>query len=100
MNDCTDPGTGFTRDVHDQQERLKELACVNRATQILKERKPVDETLTSLVLGLPEAMQYPAYTAARIKYQGRNYETPGFTETESETETNLIHSQERIAESI
>jgi len=82
MNDCTDPGTGFTRDVHDQQERLKELACVNRATQILKERKPVDETLTSLVLGLPDAMQYPAYTAARIKYMGRRYETPGFTETE------------------
>jgi CheY-like chemotaxis protein len=81
MTDCPDPGTGFTRDVHDQQERLKELACINRATQILKERKPVDETLMHLVLGLPEAFQYPGYTVARIIYRGRSYETPGFTET-------------------
>ncbi len=81
MTDCPDPGTGFTRDVHNQQERLKELACINRATQILKERKPVDETLMHLVLGLPEAFQYPGYTVARIIYRGRSYETPGFTET-------------------
>ncbi len=81
MNDCPDTGTGFSRDIHDQQERLKELACVNRATQILKERKPVDETLMHLVLGLPEAFQYPAYTVARIRFLGRAYETPGFTET-------------------
>lgn len=81
MTDCPDPGTGFTRDVHDQQERLKELACINRTTQILKERKPVDETLMHLVLGLPEAFQYPGYTVARIIYRGRSYETPGFTET-------------------
>jgi len=81
MNDCPDPGPGFTRDVHDQQERLKELACVNRATQILKERKPIEETLMQLVLELPEALQFPDYTVARIKFQDRSFETPRFVET-------------------
>jgi len=93
MNDCPDHGPGFTRAVHDQQERLKELACVNRATQIIKERKPVDETLTNLVLGLPDALQYPGYTVASIKFQGTTFETPGFTETEWKLE----HDFETIA---
>ena len=81
MNDLTESGSGFTRDIHDQQERLKELACINRATQILKERKPIEETLMHLVLELPNALQFPEFTVARIKFQGQTFETPGFTET-------------------
>lgn len=65
--------------VHDQQERLKELSFASTATQIIKERKPVDETLTNLVLGLPDALQYPGHTVASIKFQGTTFETPGFT---------------------
>ncbi|MCK7539356.1 MAG: hypothetical protein MZV63_54815 [Marinilabiliales bacterium] len=45
MTENPDTGNGFIRDIHDQQERLKELACINRTTQILKERKPIEETL-------------------------------------------------------
>jgi hypothetical protein len=79
MNDQPESGSGFTRDIHDQQERLKELACINRATQILKERKPVEETLMHLVLELPNALQYPEFTVASIKFHGQTFETPGFT---------------------
>ncbi len=81
MNDQPESGSGYSRDIHYQQERLKELACINRATQILKERKPVDETLMHLVLELPNALQYPEFTVARIRFHGRTFETPGFTET-------------------
>ncbi len=82
MSNYPEAGSGNTRDLHDQQERLKELACINRATQILKERKPVDETMMHLVLEFPPAMQYPEFTVARIMFQGRSFETPGFRETE------------------
>ena len=71
---------------------MKELACVNRATQILKENKPVDDTLMNLVLELPAALQYPDYTVACIRYLGKAYETPGFVETEWK----LIQSFETI----
>ena len=71
----------YIRIIHEQQERLKELSCINRATQILKERKPVDETLMHLVLTLPAAWQYPDFTAARIRYRDKSFETPGFKET-------------------
>ncbi|MDX9772537.1 MAG: PEP/pyruvate-binding domain-containing protein [Bacteroidales bacterium] len=82
MSNYPDAGNGYKLDIHNQQERLKELACLNRATQILKERKPVEETLMHLVLELPSAMQYPKYTVARIIFQGKSFETPGFRETE------------------
>ncbi len=38
----------FNRAMRDQQERLKELACINRVTQILKEGKTIEETLMHL----------------------------------------------------
>jgi hypothetical protein len=82
MSNYPEAGSGNKKDLHDQQERLKELACINRATQILKERKPVDETMMHLVLELPPAMQYPEFSVARIMFQGRSFETPGFRETE------------------
>ncbi|NLE33594.1 MAG: hypothetical protein GX622_00660, partial [Bacteroidales bacterium] len=62
MNDFPDDGNGYSSDIHYQHERMKELACINRVTQILKENKPVDDTLMNLVLELPTALQYPDYT--------------------------------------
>ncbi len=81
MTEPGDTGNGFDREIHDQQERLKELACINRTTQILKERKPLEETLMHLVLELPGAWQYPEYAVVRIRYRNRSFESPGFVET-------------------
>jgi len=71
----------YNRLLHDQKERLKELACINRTTSILKEFKPVEESLQQIVLLLPEAWQYPEYTVARIRYMGNDFETVDFRET-------------------
>ena len=72
----------YTRLLYEQQERLKELACINRTTSIIKAGKPVEETLKQIVLILPAAWQYPEYTMARIKFMNRIYETPSFFESE------------------
>lgn len=71
----------YNRLLHDQKERLKELACINRTTSILKEFKPLEESLQQIVLLLPAAWQYPEYTVARIMFMGKNFETPDFRET-------------------
>jgi hypothetical protein len=67
--------------LHEQGERLKELAAINQTTQILKEGKPVDETLQQLAMIFPAAWQYPAYTTARIKFDGKEYKSVGFQES-------------------
>ena len=81
MDELRDNNQAFNRLMHDQQERLKELACINRTTAILKEGKPLEETLQQIVLFLPEAWQYPEYTVARIRYSGNDFESAGFLET-------------------
>jgi hypothetical protein len=67
--------------LHDQQERVKELSCINQTTNILKESKPIEETLQQVVLLLPAAWQYPEYTEARIRFLDKTFETPDFHET-------------------
>jgi hypothetical protein len=71
----------YNRLLHDQQERLKELACINQTTSILKEGKPIEESLQQIVLLLPAAWQYPEYTVARIKFMGKEFESVDFRET-------------------
>ena len=67
--------------LHEQKERLKELACINQTTSILKEGKPIDESLQQIVLLLPVAWQYPDFTVARIKFMGKVFESVDFMET-------------------
>jgi len=59
----------YHRLLHDQQERVKELSCINQTTYILKEGKPIEETLQQIVLLLPDAWQYPEHTVARISFE-------------------------------
>ncbi|MFP4489751.1 MAG: hypothetical protein ACLFN1_10645, partial [Bacteroidales bacterium] len=72
---------GFNKLLHDQQERLKELACINRTTAIIKEGKSIDETLQKIVHTLPPAWQYPQFTVARITYGNKVFTTSDFEET-------------------
>ena len=48
---------------------------------ILKECKPIEESLQQIVLLLPAAWQYPEYTVARIRYHGKEFESVDFSET-------------------
>ncbi len=68
--------------LEDRKERLKELACINQTTAILKEGKPVEETLHQVMLILPAAWQYPEYTVSRIVFEGKEYRSRGFAVTE------------------
>jgi hypothetical protein len=67
----------------ENKERLKELACINRTTQIMKEGKSLEDTLQQICLVLPSGWQYPRDTVARISYDGLEFTTPDFEVTES-----------------
>ena len=69
------------RIVAEKKERLKELACINRTTQILKEGKFLSETFQKIVKILPRAWQYPELTVVRIRYAGKDYHSKNFRQT-------------------
>src|SRR5450759_4964786 len=81
MDELSHNSHEYNRLLHDQQERLKELACINKTTAILKEGKPIEESLQQIVLLLPAAWQYPEYTVARIRFMGKEFESVGFKES-------------------
>ncbi len=65
----------------ERKERRKELACINKTTDILKQQKSVEETLHQIALILPDAWQYPEFAVSRIIFEGKEYKSPGFRET-------------------
>jgi hypothetical protein len=100
MNELNHITPEYHRLLHDQHERLKELGCINQTTYILKQGKPIEETLQQIVLVLPSAWQYPNYTVARIKFLDKVFETPGFIETawKMNQEFNTIGDEKGIIE--
>ncbi len=81
MEDSGYKSLEYKRLLHEQQERLKELGCINQTTRILKEGKPIEETLQQIVMLLPAAWQYPEYTVARISFMNKQFESIDFKES-------------------
>jgi len=65
----------------ERTERLKELAAINQCNDILREGKPIDETLQQLAMLFPGAWQYPEYTVCRIVFNSLIFYSPNFRET-------------------
>jgi len=63
-------------------ERLKELACINQTTGILRQGKSIEETLQQICLILPRAWQYPEFTAAKITLGNQVFSTANFRITQ------------------
>lgn len=72
----------FNKVIHETAERLKELKAINQTSKIIEEGKPVDETLQQICSILPKSWQYPRYTAARIRFEGKTYVSKPFEETD------------------
>jgi hypothetical protein len=63
-------------------ERLKELRGINRTSEVLKESPSFEDSLQKLCNILPESWKYPELTVIRIKFDNKEYTSPGFKETE------------------
>ena len=96
----SDYNNNYQQLLAENRERLKELSCINRTTKIIKENKSIEETLQKIALILPKGWQYPEYTVARIKYDGKEYRSAQFEETKwvQKQEFNTIENKQGIIE--
>ena len=67
--------------LHENRERIKELTGIHRTTEILKKGKTLEESLHEICRFLPEAWQYPEYTAAKITLEDKVFRSFPFKET-------------------
>jgi hypothetical protein len=80
----------FNKLQHENTERLKELRGINQTSLIIEEGKPVDATLQEICNILPQSWQYPKYTAARIRFEGKTYSSLNLVETQRVQRENFV----------
>jgi hypothetical protein len=71
----------FDRLLFENRERLKELKGINLTSEIIAAGKSLEETLQEISRILPKAWQYPNFTAARIRFEGKVYCSRKFKST-------------------
>ncbi|MDD4847951.1 MAG: PEP/pyruvate-binding domain-containing protein [Bacteroidales bacterium] len=62
-------------------ERLKELAAINSATRLFREKRPLRETFQQLCETIPRAWQYPRHARVKIIYGNQTFTSEHFSET-------------------
>ena len=64
------------------QERAKELNCLYRIDEILKDMDvPLDSIFTKIIQAIPPGWQYPDVCEVKIVYNGDEYHSPNFTDS-------------------
>jgi len=67
------------------QERAKELNCLYRIDEILKDadepEQPLESVFKKVIQAIPPGWQYPDVCQAKIHYEGNVYASPNFVET-------------------
>ncbi len=78
---------------HDLGERVKELDCLYRFSQLTADpNRSIDEVLSELVELIPPSWQYPNITCARIVFENREFHTRDYRETLWKQSANIIVS--------
>ncbi len=63
------------------KERAKELACLYRVEEILRDlERPIGEVLDLIVDAIPQGWRFPEICLARIHVGGTNHDSPGFVD--------------------
>ena len=98
--ESSDFNSNYQQLLAENRERLKELSCINQTTKIIKENKSIEETLQKIALKLPHGWQYPDYTVSRIIYDGKEYRSAQFNETQwvQSQEFNTIENKKGVIE--
>jgi predicted nucleotidyltransferase len=74
--------TDYERKIALLGEREKELKCLYKVHEIVRENLPVDKFLMEIVRHIWGGWQHPVVLRVKIEYEGNTYCEPGWTETE------------------
>ena len=80
---------------YDLGERVKEINCLYGVSELAVEPdKPLDEILQGALDLIQTSWQYPDITCTRIVFQGHEFRTENFAETEWKQSSDIIVSRE------
>ncbi len=68
--------------IHNMGERVKELQCLYSIAESIRTRETVKEIFMDIVSLIPPGWHYPDITRGKIRFEGQDYVTDPFEETE------------------
>jgi len=78
------------------RERVKELNCLYGIAKLVERHEPsLEHLLMGAVDLLPPSWQYPEVTCARIIFEGQEYRSVGFRETEHKQSADIVIAGEK-----
>ena len=75
---------------HDLKERMKELTCLRKISDILLQKPSEDELFSDILPVIQTAMQYPEATGVMVQIEGQTYQTEGFQSTGPEIDQTIF----------
>jgi len=82
---------------HDLRERIKELDCVYRISEIsIKEGISIEAILKEIVQFIPPGWQYPGITGCSITYEGKKFKTKNFKVTKWMQRKDIIINNKKL----
>ena len=79
------------------EERAKELNCLYKIEELLADpESTIDDIFYGTIDAIPPGWQYPAYTVARVIYEGKKYEPESFEQTQWMLQTDLKAQDEVV----
>ncbi|MFO8052564.1 MAG: ATP-binding protein [Candidatus Omnitrophota bacterium] len=94
----------IVRDVSQQKEtenklkeRAKEFGCLSNLAEIVEEPGiSLEEILAKTVEVIPPALQYSSSASARLRYEGKEYQTENFKETNCKLKEDIYVNSKKV----
>ncbi len=80
----------FERKLARLKEREKELKCLYRVSEIIRENLPVDDFLMEIVQHIWGGWQYPVHLRVKIEFEDRIFKEDGWLETEWRQSADIV----------
>ena len=76
--------------LHDLSERVKELQCMYGVARSIRQREAIEEILLDVVALIPAGWHYPQITRGRIVFDGAEYVSDPFDETQWKQSSDIV----------
>ncbi len=82
--------------LHERGERIKELKCMYGVADSIQSRNTLKEILQDVANLIPPGWHYPAITRAKVIFEGKEYVSEPFEETEWKQSCELVVDNKRV----
>jgi len=79
--------------LNESRERVKEISCLYRAVDLARQSRSIEHLLSKFPAVIEPGLQFPERARAKISFDGVDYRSRSFKETEWKMSSNIVSGQ-------